>query len=53
MTFTDKLTYKLFGAKLTYSQCGEDIIIDHIIKNILCLKKFNYLDIGQRFCGGI
>ncbi|MBL4592444.1 MAG: FkbM family methyltransferase [Flavobacteriales bacterium] len=46
MAFKDKLIYKLFGAKLTYSQCGEDIIIDHILKNILKLDVIDYLDIG-------
>ena len=46
MTFKDKLIYKLFGAKLSYSQCGEDLIIDHVLKNIIKKSKINYLDIG-------
>lgn len=46
MTFKDKVIYKLFGAKISYSQCGEDIIIDHIMKNILNISQFKYLDIG-------
>ncbi|NQX96293.1 MAG: FkbM family methyltransferase [Flavobacteriales bacterium] len=46
MNFKDKLIYKLFGAKISYSQCGEDIIIDHVVKNILNISQFKYLDIG-------
>lgn len=45
MTFKDKLIYKLFGAKLSYSQCGEDIIIDHILQSYN-INKVSYLDIG-------
>jgi len=46
MTFINKFLYKFFGAKLTYSQCGEDIIINHIVKNILKITNISYLDIG-------
>jgi len=31
---------------ISYSQCGEDLIIDFIRKNILNLEDFTYLDIG-------
>ena len=45
MTFIEKLIYKLFGGKLSYSQCGEDIIINHIL-NVYQINRFTYLDIG-------
>ena len=31
---------------MSYSQCGEDLIVDFIRKNILNLEDFTYLDIG-------
>lgn len=45
MTFFEKLIYKFFGGKLSYSQCGEDIIINHILKTYH-INHFTYLDIG-------
>lgn len=30
----------------SYSQCGEDLILHHLLKNIFKLSKVNYLDIG-------
>lgn len=45
MTFTDKLIYKLYGGKLSFSQCGEDIIIHHIL-TAFNITNFSYLDIG-------
>lgn len=38
--------------KLSYSQCGEGLIVDFIRKNILNLENFTYLDISTNgpFC---
>jgi FkbM family methyltransferase len=32
--------------KSSYSQCGEDLILDHLLKNIFRLEAINFLDIG-------
>lgn len=45
MRLIDKLIYKFLGSKLTYSQCGEDIILDHIFRNH-GINRVSYLDIG-------
>ena len=45
MTFIEKLIYKFLGGKLSYSQCGEDIIINHIL-NSYRITNYTYLDIG-------
>ena len=32
--------------RISYSQCGEDLIICHLLSNLFKLKKINFLDIG-------
>lgn len=40
------LTHRVVGsAKVSYAQCGEDIIVDYILSG-LGIEKVNYLDIG-------
>ena len=34
------------GRKISYSQCGEDLIVDFIMSNCLHLSNLSYLDIG-------
>lgn len=46
MSIKDKLLYKFSGAQLTYSQFGEDLILEHIF-NMLGIRKISYLDIGS------
>jgi FkbM family methyltransferase len=45
MKLLERITHKLFRYSTTYSQCGEDRIIAHLLK---CLERENisYLDIG-------
>lgn len=38
--------FKIRNHSISYSQCGEDLIVDFIRKNILNLEGFTYLDIG-------
>lgn len=45
MKILDKIIFKLFRYRPTYSQCGEDIIIAHILR-MLKKDKIAYLDIG-------
>lgn len=45
MKIIDSILYRVFGGKITYSQCGEDIIIDHYFRN-KGKSKIKYLDIG-------
>lgn len=45
MKLIDKLIYKYLGSKVTFSQCGEDVIIDHIFRN-RGINHISYLDIG-------
>ena len=45
MHILHKLLYKLFGINPSYSQCGEDVIVDHIFRQLKKEKIF-YLDIG-------
>jgi len=32
--------------RASYSQCGEDLILYHLLRNVFKLKKINFLDIG-------
>jgi FkbM family methyltransferase len=45
MKIIDSILYRIFGGKITYSQCGEDIIIEHYFRN-KGKSKIKYLDIG-------
>jgi FkbM family methyltransferase len=45
MTFKDKLLYKLAGAQASYSQFGEDLILEHIFTSAK-MSRISYLDIG-------
>jgi len=45
MKLLGSILYPIFGGKITYSQCGEDIIIDHYFRN-KGQNKITYLDIG-------
>lgn len=40
------LGYKNQDFKKSYSQCGEDIIVDFILTHVLKIKNISYLDIG-------
>jgi FkbM family methyltransferase len=42
----NRFLYRFFGGQITYSQCGEDIILSHIFRNIFKLSSITYLDIG-------
>jgi FkbM family methyltransferase len=37
---------EVFHRRVSYSQCGEDIIFSHLINNIFSIKKIRYLDVG-------
>jgi len=45
MNLIDKLLYKYLGSKVTFSQCGEDVILDHIFR-ARGIENVSYLDIG-------
>lgn len=45
MNFEEKLFYKFGGFNISYSQSGEDLIIDHILRGA-GINQFTYLDIG-------
>jgi FkbM family methyltransferase len=45
-TFKDKIAYKLFGAVVSYAQCGEDLILEHIFNQHFKTDQITYLDIG-------
>ena len=45
MKLIGKIIFKLFRYRPTYSQCGEDVIIGHILR-IFNKNKISYLDIG-------
>lgn len=45
MKILDSVLYRIFGGKITYSQCGEDIIIDHYFRS-KGKNKISFLDIG-------
>ena len=51
MNFLEKVYSKFFdrsymGQKISYSQCGEDLIVDFLLTWILKIEKPTYLDIG-------
>ncbi len=37
---------KRYSKKISYSQCGEDIIIDFLLTEVLKIKNVSYLDLG-------
>ena len=45
MNFFHKILYKFYAIKPSFSQCGEDLIIDHIFRQLKKNEIF-YLDIG-------
>lgn len=45
MKLIDKVIYKFLGAGITYSQSGEDSIMDHFFRN-KNIHHVSYLDIG-------
>lgn len=46
MKLLEKITYKLGNFLPSYSQCGEDRIMSHLLINILKRENITYLDIG-------
>ncbi|MEO8886361.1 MAG: FkbM family methyltransferase [Mucilaginibacter sp.] len=45
MKLTGRIIFKLFSYRPTYSQCGEDVIIGHLLR-MFKKDKISYLDIG-------
>lgn len=45
MSIIDKVIYKFLGSKITFSQTGEDVILDHLFYN-KGITQISYLDIG-------
>jgi FkbM family methyltransferase len=45
LRLSDRLLFKLFGVERSYSQCGEDKILDHLFR-AFDKSKIRYLDIG-------
>lgn len=37
---------KQWNRKISFSQCGEDLVISYILKNVIHVSKLSYLDIG-------
>lgn len=53
-TFLRKLSRRVLGAepppageKTSFSQCGEDLIMDHLLRHVLGVQSPTYLDIGS------
>jgi FkbM family methyltransferase len=45
MNILNSILFRIFGGKISYSQCGEDLILEHYFRNI-GLNQITYLDIG-------
>lgn len=37
---------KNWNKNISFSQCGEDLLVSYILKNIMQINKISYLDIG-------